>query len=81
MKNGIRYAYTGNVHDDKGGSTYCHACGQKLIGRDWYTLGVWNLTADGRCNVCGTLCAGVFEAQPGAWGARRRPVRLRQHAD
>ncbi len=81
MKNGIRYAYTGNVHDEKGDSTYCHQCGQKLIGRDWYTLGVWNLTADGHCNTCGTPCAGVFEAQPGLWGARRRPVRLRQYAD
>ena len=81
MKNGIRYAYTGNVHDEKGDSTYCHQCGQKLIGRDWYTLGVWNLTADGHCKTCGTPCAGVFEAQPGLWGARRRPVRLRQYAD
>jgi len=81
LKNGIHYAYTGNVHDEKGDSTYCHHCGQKLIGRDWYTLGVWNLTADGRCNACGTACAGVFEAEPGTWGARRRPVRLRQYAD
>ena len=81
MKNGIRYAYTGNVHDERGNSTYCHQCGQKLIGRDWYSLGVWNLTADGHCNACGTLCAGVFEAQPGTWGGRRRPVRLRQCAD
>ncbi|MGB5065378.1 MAG: AmmeMemoRadiSam system radical SAM enzyme [Candidatus Competibacter sp.] len=81
MKNGIRYAYTGNVHDEKGDSTYCHQCGQKLIGRDWYTLGVWNLTADGHCKACGTPCAGLFEAQPGLWGARRRPVRLRQYAD
>jgi pyruvate formate lyase activating enzyme len=81
MKNGIRYAYTGNVHDEKGDSTYCHQCGHKLIGRDWYTLGVWNLTAEGRCNACGAPCAGVFEAEPGTWGARRRPVRLRQYAD
>jgi len=27
MKNGVRYAYTGNVHDEAGGSTYCHQCG------------------------------------------------------
>ena len=26
MKNGIRYAYTGNVHDPEGGSTFCHHC-------------------------------------------------------
>lgn len=30
-KNGVRYAYTGNVHDEAGGSTYCHACGATLI--------------------------------------------------
>jgi len=80
MKNGVRYAYTGNVHDEAGGSTYCHQCGQKLIGRDWYVLSDWNLTADGCCTRCGTPCAGVFEAQPGDWGARRQPVRLRDFA-
>ena len=31
---------------------------------------------DGRCNACGTACAGVFDAGPGTWGARRQPVRL-----
>jgi pyruvate formate lyase activating enzyme len=75
-ENGVRYAYTGNVHDEDGGSTYCHACGEKLIGRNWYVLGAWNLTPDGRCAHCGVSCAGVFEARPGRWGARRRPVRL-----
>jgi pyruvate formate lyase activating enzyme len=76
MKNGIRYAYTGNVHDTEGGSTYCHQCGLKLIGRDWFTLSTWNLTPEGRCKSCGTACSGVFEAQPQNWGARRVPVRL-----
>jgi len=73
---GIRYAYTGNVHDRDGGSTYCHACGARLIERDWYTLGAWDLTADGRCRRCGTPCAGRFDAVPGTWGAKRLPVRL-----
>ncbi|RCX32221.1 AmmeMemoRadiSam system radical SAM enzyme [Thioalbus denitrificans] len=80
MKNGVRYAYTGNVHDETGESTYCHHCGQKLIGRDWYLLSDWNLTADGRCSKCGTPCAGVFDERPGDWGARRQPVRLREFA-
>ncbi|MGA7801787.1 MAG: AmmeMemoRadiSam system radical SAM enzyme, partial [Gammaproteobacteria bacterium] len=69
MDNGVRYAYTGNVHDEAGGSTYCHHCGTTLIGRDWYVLSDWNLTADGKCNACGTPLAGVFEARPGDWGA------------
>ena len=76
MKNGVRYAYTGNVHDKKGQSTYCHHCGNELIGRDWYVLSEWNLTEDGKCNQCGTSCAGVFEKEPGHWGARRMPVRM-----
>ena len=78
MDNGVRYAYTGNVHDEDGGSTWCHQCGKKLIGRDWYTLGEWNLTADGKCRFCGTPCAGVFDSQPGTWGAQRRPVNMRE---
>ncbi len=76
IKNGVRYAYTGNVHDEKGESTYCHQCGEKLIGRDWYVLSDWNLTEEGNCNKCGTPCAGVFEATPGQWGAKRMPVKL-----
>lgn len=76
MKNGVRYAYTGNVHDEDGGSTYCHECGQKLVGRDWYIITAWNLTADGACASCGAQCAGVFAGGPGRWGARRMPVRL-----
>ena len=76
MNNGIHYVYTGNVHVLSGGSTYCSKCGELLIGRDWYVLKAWNLTADGCCNKCNTPCAGVFEAEPGDWGAKRQPVRL-----
>jgi pyruvate formate lyase activating enzyme len=76
MKNGVRYAYTGNVHDRDGGSTYCHGCGALLIGRDWYDLTAWQLDEAGSCRGCGTPCAGLFEAEPGCWGARRMPVRL-----
>lgn len=39
-------------------------------------LTTWGLDRDGRCAGCGTPCAGVFEARPGTWGGRRRPVRL-----
>ncbi|MGD8842476.1 MAG: AmmeMemoRadiSam system radical SAM enzyme [Gammaproteobacteria bacterium] len=80
MKNGVRYAYTGNVHNEAGDSTYCHHCGEKLIGRDWYVLTDWKLTADGKCGSCGTPCAGVFEATHGNWGSKRQPVRLRDFA-
>ncbi len=80
LDQGMRYAYIGNVHDEAGDSTYCHACGHRLIGRDWYVLTGWGLTADGCCQACGTPCAGIFEASPGAWGAKRRPVRLAEYA-
>ncbi len=74
-KNGVHYAYTGNVHDESGASTYCHQCGLRLIGRDWYTMTEWSLEA-GLCPECGTRCAGVFEGDPGDWGAKRVPVRI-----
>ncbi|UCE86320.1 MAG: AmmeMemoRadiSam system radical SAM enzyme, partial [Deltaproteobacteria bacterium] len=76
MRHGLHYVYTGNVHDERGGSTLCHACGETLIGRDWYVLTRWRLTDDGDCRSCGARCAGVFEGAPGDWGARRMPVRL-----
>jgi pyruvate formate lyase activating enzyme len=62
---GIRYTYVGNIHNEAGQSTYCHACGERLIGRDWYDITFWKLTADGRCNSCGTACAGIFDGLPG----------------
>ncbi|MEX0717494.1 MAG: AmmeMemoRadiSam system radical SAM enzyme [Planctomycetaceae bacterium] len=81
IKNGVRYAYTGNVHDSEGGSTFCHECGGLLVERDWYVLSEWNLTGDGRCESCGTRCAGIFDGPPGDWGPRRQPVRLRDFAE
>ncbi len=78
---GVHYAYSGNVHDGQGQSTWCPGCGQCLIGRDGYRLSDWNLTRDGGCTQCGRSVAGVFEARPGDWGARRQPVRLMDFAD
>ena len=78
IRNGIRYAYTGNVHDIAGGTTACHECGASLIARDWYILKAWNLTDDGCCSECGVPCAGVFDGPPGDWGARRLPVQIGQ---
>ena len=76
LKNGVRYAYVGNVHDKAADSTYCHSCGKFLIGRDWYELSEWNLDDQGNCKFCGTRCAGVFEAKPGNWGAKRQAVAM-----
>ena len=81
IKNGVRYAYTGNVHDKNGGSTYCHECGQTIIGRDWHELDSWNLADGSVCGFCGAPCAGHFHREPGTWGARRQPVFLRNLPD
>jgi pyruvate formate lyase activating enzyme len=79
MKNGVYYAYTGNVHDEAGGSTYCHNCGTRLIQRDWYELSDWQLDAHGACKKCGTPCAGHFAATAGTWGSRRQPINMAQY--
>lgn len=51
-------------------------CDQLLIGRDWYVLSEWNVSAPAACNRCGTELPGLFEPERGTWGARRLPVRL-----
>jgi len=76
LANGVRYAYTGNVLDREGGSTWCPGCGALLIERQGYRLGTYGLTGDGRCRACGATVPGVFAERPGAWGARCLPVRL-----
>jgi pyruvate formate lyase activating enzyme len=81
LKNGIRYAYTGNVHDPEGDTTLCHECGEALIARDWYELSAWNLdvggNATGNCPGCGTALPGVFDGPPGDWGRKRMPISFR----
>jgi pyruvate formate lyase activating enzyme len=76
MQAGLRYVYTGNVHDREGGSTWCHRCGALLIERDWFTLGTWGLADGGKCAACGEALPGVFGDGPGRWGGRRLPLRL-----
>lgn len=76
IQNGLRFVYTGNVHDEAGGSTYCPKCLRVVIGRDWYEITRWHLTDTGHCEFCGEKIPGVFQGPPGGWGARRRPIRL-----
>ncbi len=75
--NGVRYAYTGNVSDVDGGSTFCHHCGARVIQRDWYELGEYRLDDSGHCQACGTAIPGVFNGPAGHWGRRRKPVAMR----
>jgi pyruvate formate lyase activating enzyme len=80
ISNGVRFAYTGNVHDGDGGTTTCPSCGLVLVRRDWYVLSEYRLTDDGRCGRCGESLPGVFDGPVGDWGAKRLPVRLAEAA-
>jgi pyruvate formate lyase activating enzyme len=76
FRNGIRYAYVGNVFAPDAASTYCHQCGVALIGREWFDTTKWLLTADGCCENCGARCAGVFEGSPPLTDGRLMPICL-----
>jgi pyruvate formate lyase activating enzyme len=73
---GLRYVYTGNVHDEAGGSTHCPGCGAVMIARDWYDIRAYRLTDEGRCSGCGTALAGRYRKFAKPFGPRRIPVRL-----
>ena len=63
---GLRYVYCGNVPGNPRESTYCYACGRRLVER-------WGLSAgrvrlrDGICSYCGAAIDGVWD------GARTAP--------
>ncbi len=76
LDHGLHFVYTGNIHDSRGGSTYCPGCHELLIERDWYILGRWGLDNEGKCKYCGQEIAGRFESQAGDWGNQRRPIRI-----
>ncbi len=80
LGHGLRYVYTGNVHDTTGSSTYCPGCGRMVMERDWYFLGAWHLDGSGRCEFCGHQFPGRFEGPPGRWGPRRMPVMIADDA-
>jgi len=70
-RHGLRYVYTGNIHDADGQSTRCPGCDQVVVARDWYKLGAYRIR-DGACDRCGTGIAGAFpDREAGRWGRRR----------
>jgi len=73
---GLHHVYTGNVHDTKGGTTFCPVCQSTLIIRDWYNILEYRLSDDGHCPDCGSAIAGRFAHFNGAFGARRIPIQL-----
>ena len=70
---GLRYVYTGNVHDTEGDATLCPSCDAAVIERDWYEILATNLK-DGACGACGTPIAGRFSDTVGTWGRKRMRV-------
>jgi len=76
LAEGLRYVYTGNVHDTDGGTTTCPGCGAAAVVRDWYAMRRYGLTDDGRCRGCGSQLPGVYDGPVGRWGAQRQPVRI-----
>jgi pyruvate formate lyase activating enzyme len=78
LEEGLSFVYTGNVHDEAGGSTYCPGCAKAVIVRDWYDIRGYRLTEQGACGHCGARVAGRFGEFGKAFGPRRIPVRLAQ---
>jgi len=56
---GIKYCYTGNVHNIDGQTTYCPGCNTPLIKRDWHSV-ISNKIRDGKCYNCGIEIEGRF---------------------
>ena len=79
LDHGLRYVYTGNVHDSEGGSTHCPHCDNALITRDWYTILNYRVSEEGNCMECGGAIAGRYGKFGKPFGARRIPVRLAAH--
>jgi pyruvate formate lyase activating enzyme len=79
LRAGLRYVYTGNVHDEEGGSTWCPSCGEIAIRRDWYEILDYRLSDEGACKSCGARLAGRYGKFGKPFGSRRRPVRLAAH--
>ena len=73
---GLKYVYTGNVHDKEGGTTFCPGCKDALIVRDWHRILAYRVTPGGRCSSCGTPIAGCFEKFEKAFGPRRIPIAI-----
>ena len=76
MGEGLKYVYTGNVHDREGGSTRCPVCDEVLIVRDWHRILLYRIAADGRCSACKAPISGRFGKFEKPFGPKRIPVSI-----
>jgi pyruvate formate lyase activating enzyme len=74
LDHGLRFVYTGNVHDPEGQTTSCPACGHAVVVRDWYVIKEYGLDDAGTCRACGATMPGRYDGPVGTWGPRRLPV-------
>ncbi|MBT1160885.1 AmmeMemoRadiSam system radical SAM enzyme [Bifidobacterium sp. SO1] len=69
---GLHFAYTGNIVNREGDTTFCPGCGAALIVRDWYDIDRYRLTSDGCCPDCGRMILGRWETRgAGDFGRQR----------
>jgi pyruvate formate lyase activating enzyme len=79
LQAGLKHVYTGNIHDAAGQSTYCAGCGTRIIERDGYSIGRFELdvsASNASCRRCGTHVEGHFAPAPGQFGPQRKRLRL-----
>ena len=82
LEHGLRYVYTGNVHDPDGQTTRCPGCGEAVVVRDWYVMQrLPSSTTPARASTAARRCPGVYDGPVGTWGARRLPVADRGGGD
>ena len=73
---GLKHVYTGNIHDAAGQSTYCASCAARIIERDGYSIGQFDLDARAACRHCGARAEGHFDPAAGHFGPQRKRLRL-----
>jgi pyruvate formate lyase activating enzyme len=78
---GLRYVYTGNVHDVEGGTTFCPGCHRALVRRDWHVVLDCEVDTRGICPHCGMPIPGRFGTFKSGFGRRRIPVRVAHVSD
>jgi pyruvate formate lyase activating enzyme len=79
IREGLKYVYTGNVHNQEGDTTFCPQCNTPIIVRDWYQINQYLLTTNGHCPNCDASIAGRFDQQAGNFGRKRIPIAIMGH--
>ncbi len=58
---GLHYVYLGNAPGHKRNSTFCPACGERIIHRLHFTVVSLDIV-DGKCRFCGHPAAGIWDS-------------------